>query len=392
MKKRVIQFGAGNIGRSFIGQLFSSAGYEVVFVDINEKVIQELNRRRGYEVVIKQNDAEDEILHVKDVRAIHASQTEAVIREIMEAELIVTSVGKQALRHIMPTIAAGILNRFTRPNAPVLNIILAENMLEGNRVVTQLLSEELGTSSFLLRKVGIIETSIGKMVPIMPREITEKDPLLVYGEPYSTLIIDARAFLGPLPEIDGLKAVDPIEAYVDRKLFIHNLGHAALAYIGFKTHPSKTYLYEVIEDPAIALQVRSCMQQAATALERLYPEVFTHKQLDEHIEDLLHRFSNRALKDTIYRVGKDLGRKLHITDRVLGAMKLCIRFDLPFDRIAEVFNAALGFKASDQEGVRFPADVEFINKAQSQPIEELLKTECGLEDSKLLAQVVRQLR
>jgi len=47
-KKKMIQFGAGNIGRSFIGQLFSRSGYEVVFVDINKELIKEVNKKRVF--------------------------------------------------------------------------------------------------------------------------------------------------------------------------------------------------------------------------------------------------------------------------------------------------------------------------------------------------------
>ena len=35
-EKKILIFGAGKIGRSFIGQLFSRAGYELVFIDANK--------------------------------------------------------------------------------------------------------------------------------------------------------------------------------------------------------------------------------------------------------------------------------------------------------------------------------------------------------------------
>ena len=53
LHNKIVIFGAGKIGRSFIGQLFSRAGFEVVFIDINKEVIKELNRRKSYDVIIK---------------------------------------------------------------------------------------------------------------------------------------------------------------------------------------------------------------------------------------------------------------------------------------------------------------------------------------------------
>lgn len=43
-----LQFGAGNIGRGFIGALLNQANYEIYFLDVNENLISELNKRGSY--------------------------------------------------------------------------------------------------------------------------------------------------------------------------------------------------------------------------------------------------------------------------------------------------------------------------------------------------------
>lgn len=48
--KRAIHFGAGKIGRGFIGALLSQAGYEVCFAEADSQLVDEINRRRGYTV------------------------------------------------------------------------------------------------------------------------------------------------------------------------------------------------------------------------------------------------------------------------------------------------------------------------------------------------------
>ena len=48
--KKAVMYGAGNIGRGFIGQLFSESGYEVAFIDVNREIIDQLNRDGQYPV------------------------------------------------------------------------------------------------------------------------------------------------------------------------------------------------------------------------------------------------------------------------------------------------------------------------------------------------------
>jgi len=127
-KKKMLQFGAGNIGRSFIGQLFSRSGYEVVFVDINKELVKELNKKRVYKLVIKRNELPDEIILIENIRAIDSFDKEAVIREIVDADIIATAVGKHALPQIVPVIALGLQLRYKKRGKNPLDIIIAENL------------------------------------------------------------------------------------------------------------------------------------------------------------------------------------------------------------------------------------------------------------------------
>lgn len=40
---KAIMYGAGSIGRGFIGALFSDLGYEVVFIDVNDWLVDTMN-------------------------------------------------------------------------------------------------------------------------------------------------------------------------------------------------------------------------------------------------------------------------------------------------------------------------------------------------------------
>jgi len=152
----------------------------------------------------------------------------------------------------------------------------------------------------------------------------EKNPLMVYAEPYNTLILDRKGFKSPIPDIKGLAPKDNIKAWVDCKAFIHNLGHATAAYYGFYKHPDAVYIYEILDDFDVFQFTREVMIQSALTLHVAYSDDFTIYDLEEHIDDLLMRFQNKALQDTIYRVGHDLTRKLRSDDRFMGAIHLAI--------------------------------------------------------------------
>ena len=127
MTKKLVLFGAGNIGRSFIGQLFSLGGYEIVFVDIDPVLIRALNEENRYAVVVKENDKDDESIPVEHVRAVDGREINNVAREIETATLLATAVGKGALKAVVPGIAAGIDRRYSS-GLPPIDIILAENV------------------------------------------------------------------------------------------------------------------------------------------------------------------------------------------------------------------------------------------------------------------------
>jgi len=377
-KKKMVQFGAGNIGRSFIGQLFSRSGYEVVFIDINKELVKELNKKRAYKLVIKRNELPDEIILIENIRAINGYDKEAVIREIVDTDILATAVGKNALPQIVPVIAQGLQWRDEKRRKNPLDIIIAENF----RNVADYLRKELKSLLPLEypfdELVGLIESSIGKMVPLMKEEDKKKDLLWIFAEPYNTLIVDKKGFKTPLPQIRDLRAVENIKAYVDRKLFIHNLGHSAAAYLGYQYDSKMTYIYEALELPEIYKIVREGMKQSAVALNEAYPKDLALQDLQNHIDDLLFRFQNKSLRDTIFRVGRDLYRKLDKNERLVGSMLLAQKQNAPYHKIKRVFYAALNFKAKDQKGEMYPLDKIFFQREYPRGLKHILKSVCHL--------------
>jgi mannitol-1-phosphate 5-dehydrogenase len=387
-EKSIAIFGAGKIGRSFIGQLFSLAGYQVIFIDVDQRIINELNRRNRYCVVIKSEN--EEVIEIFNVHGINSNSKDAVIETIANCSILATCVGKNALPIILPVLAKGVEKRFAiQPGFP-LDIILAENVRDACVLMSEGLKSLLGAGFPVDTYIGFIETSIGKMVPIMPKEVEQKDPLLAFAEPYNTLILDKNGFKNPIPDVPGLAPKENIKAWVDRKAFIHNLGHATAAYYGHFLYPDALYLYEVLEDRKVLQFTKSVMHQSAEILKATYPEDFSASDLEDHIEDLISRFRNKALRDTIFRIGQDLPRKLGPDDRFVGLVRLAISHRMNYDKILKAMTYAFFFKTCNEDDKRSCQDLLFDNYL-SNGIESVLLNVCGFDhrkDKKLIRKFI----
>jgi mannitol-1-phosphate 5-dehydrogenase len=378
---KIVVSGAGNIGRSFVGQLFARAGYRVVFVDVDTSLIAALNREGRYRIEVR--DRNPDTIWVEGVSALDGRNTEAVGKELAAADIAATAVGASALPHIYPTIASGLLLRH-QTGMPPLDIIICENLRNAAEAFAAGLRALLPDDFPLAQSVGLIETSIGKMVPIMPEEARRQDPLLLYAEAYNTLILDAKAFKNPIPDVPGLDPKQNMAAYVDRKAFIHNCGHAACAYLGYLANPAWRYTWQAVADERVQEATRTVMWESARALIHRYPDEFTEVNQRDHIEDLLLRFANQALGDTIYRVGRDLPRKLAREDRMIGALLMDAAEGVPAPFTALATAAGFLFRATDEHGEMFPADARFAQDLVSKGIEWALAAVCGLDSSRPL--------
>lgn len=384
----LLHIGAGNIGRSFVGPLFLNAGHEVVFADVNTELVDELNRRGSYDLVVCHPDKGLERKRISGVRAINANDSNRLRHEAMRAYVISTSVGAASLPRVLDSVFQALKGR-TDP----VDLLFAENAPGIAELARECMAKHQESA---LPPVGLIETSIGKMVPIMPEEIRKADPLQVRAEPYNILICDAEGWVCGLPDVPGLHGVKNISAYVHRKLFVHNLGHGAVAYLGYQNDPNCTKIADALQMPIVRSGVAASMECAVKALSVAYPEEFTLDALTDHVQDLITRFENPWLGDTIYRVGRDLPRKLGRTERIIGAMQFCIAHGVEPSAIASVAAAALGFRATDEHGALFPSDYDFVQKvARMGPIETLKDvshlSENNHNDSQILCLIRRQL-
>ncbi|MFW5787628.1 MAG: mannitol dehydrogenase [Halanaerobiaceae bacterium] len=324
MKKAVI-FGAGKIGRGFLGQLFYESGYETVFVELDQKLVNQINQKKSYPVKIVSPGQKKEVT-VKNVEAIQAHDQKKIAAEIADTDLVATAVGVGALPRIVGTLVAGFRCRWEKESFAPLNIILCENLVDADSYLEKHILEKLSSKEKKIyqENVGLVRASIGRMVPEVPAEVKEEHPLAVVVEPYDKLPVDKAGIKGPEPELKNMIPFSPFDFYIKRKLYMHNMAHAVTAYLGNRY--GYDYIWEAISDPAIKYITAKALQEAAVALAREY-QVSLEKLL-AFGDNLIFRFNNQVLGDTVGRVGRDLKRKLSSDDRLVGTINLCRKHNL----------------------------------------------------------------
>ena len=317
---KAVMYGGGNIGRGFIGMLLSTSGYDVTFVDVAAPVVDTLNRDHCYPVRIISNEGHQDI-NVERVSAVNGNDGVAVAQAIADADIMATAVGVNVLKFIIPNLVAGIRLR-KELGRPPFNIIICENLMDANKIIEGMLKEHLTAEeqAWFDTNIGLVEASIGRMVPVQTDEMKDGNPMRVCVESYGFLPVDKDAFKGELPQIRGMVPFSPFDFYLKRKLYIHNMGHATCAYLGDLL--GLEYIYQSIDRDDVYIIVRGAMEASARALSKKYGVDLD--SILQHITDLLNRFTNAALKDTCKRVGGDPARKLSPHDRLIGSSTLAL--------------------------------------------------------------------
>ena len=341
--KKAVHFGAGNIGRGFIGLLLSQAGYHVSFVDVAAPLVNDINALGKYNVQIF---GETEKTLVENVSAINSNENlDALLDAIVEADIVTTAIGPNILKFIAPNIAKGLTKRVAVNKTP-LNIIACENMVGGSTVLKNFVYENLSddVKPEVQKLIGFPDAAVDRIVPLQKNY----EKLLVKVEPYAEWDVDSNGVVGELPAIKGMTLVDNLGAYIERKLFTVNTGHASIAYLAYqKGLPD---ISSAMRDEDIVAAARAVWAETSALLIDKYGfDPFVHQK---YVMTTEKRFKNPEISDEVTRVARGPKRKLSAGDRLVSpAMQLIERGKTPV-ALAKVIAAALKFDyAEDKEAV-----------------------------------------
>lgn len=371
--KRAIQFGAGNIGRGFIGGLLSKSGYHVVFADVNTAILDAINRDKKYKILIKDVDCfEEEITNISAV----SSLSEDILKEIETAEIITTAVGPLVLPRIAPTIAKGISSRRTKNINTELNIIACENAVCASDLLKEEVLKHLDKEDkeYVNQYVGFPNSSVDRIVPPCKND----NPLDVTVEKFYEWNVEKSGFKGEIPTIEGMNLVGNLMAYVERKLFTLNTGHAITAYLGY-INGYKT-VDESIADEKILDVVKNAMRESGQGLAKKH-----NLDLEKHyiyIDKIINRFKNPHLNDDVMRVGREPLRKLSSKDRLIKPLSTAKSYDIDVDNLIIGVSAALHYDNKEDK-----QSIELQNYIKELGVKDALVKVSGINNDDVLDKV-----
>lgn len=352
-----LHFGAGNIGRGFIGLLLSDSGYKVIFSDVNQEIVKELQVRGEYTVTLA-NETHDQ-LHVKGVTAIDGTNLQIVADTVAKADIVTTAVGVNILKHIAKGIALGIEQRLATGATP-LHIIACENAIGGSSQLKDHVYSYLSDDAKVKANqfVAFPNAAVDRIVPIQHNE----DPLAVTVEPFHEWVIDESAMLDGYKIIEGVHYVKDLQPYIERKLFTVNTGHCTAAYLGnLKGYET---IQQAMADDEVVHDVRATLAESGGALIARYQ--FNKAEHQSYIDTIIERFRNIELTDEVTRVGRSPIRKLSPNDRLVRPALLALEEGIEPIYLTKVMAAALRFDDSDDpEAVDIQRSVKEIGLSQT---------------------------
>ncbi|MBA4493051.1 mannitol-1-phosphate 5-dehydrogenase [Paenactinomyces guangxiensis] len=339
---KALHFGAGKIGKGLIGNLLNKTGYEVCFVDVNQEMIDCINKRNSYSVELL--DEEHSVEIISPVSALNSiTQKEKVIEAIVNVDIITTSVGVVNLPNIARVLAEGLLDRIAQ-NRKKIDVIANENAINASltlkKEIEQIISVEEMTQ--INSHVGFPNSAIDRLA--LSKKGDQGEIALV--EPFFEWVINKSEMVNfDLPLISNAIYVENLKPYIERKLYIVNMGHAATAYLGFLTGEST--IAKALRNPEVERIVRAAMVESSQYMIETYRS--DSQEMIEFIEKTLKRFKNSNISDEILRVGRSPIRKLGYEERLVKPARELFKLGLPFENLAASIAAGYLFNNPEDE-------------------------------------------
>lgn len=374
--KQAVHFGAGNIGRGFIGEILFENGFEIAFVDVNETIIDALNQRHAYEIEIAEEGQRH--IAVSGVRGINNRlNPEEVVTAISRADLVTTAIGPNILPFIAGLVAQGIEARRQAGNTQPLDVLACENMIGGSAFLYEEVKKHLSEEglAYAAEFVGFPNAAVDRIVPAQSHE----DPLFVVVEPFNEWVVETQGMKNPDLKLEGVHYEADLEPFIERKLFSVNSGHATSAYTG--AHFGATTILEALQNPEVKSKVETVLAEIRSLLIAKWN--FDEQALVAYHKVIISRFENPYIVDDIARVARTPIRKLGYDERFIRPIRELRERSLSYDNLLATVSYIFGYKdETDEQSVQLQALL------QEKSLPEVVAEVTGLTDPVLIEEIV----
>ncbi|MCJ1308275.1 hypothetical protein MMC25_001928 [Agyrium rufum] len=372
--KKAVHFGGGNIGRGFVGEKLFQSGYEVVFVDVMDKIIESLQNTKSYTVTEIGGDGE-KVATISNYRAINSKYNEKeVIEEIATADIVTCAVGPNILKFIAPVIAKGI---DARTSSTPLAVVACENAIGATDTLAGFIKDPKNTQAARLgdidNRARFANSAIDRIVPAQDADAG----LNIKIESFYEWIVEQSPFKGhPHPDISAITWVDDLVPYIERKLFTVNTSHAAAAYYGHN-RGIKT-IHEAMENKEIHDIVLDALKETSKLI--VGKHGISVDSQKAYVKKIITRISNPYLEDVVERVGRAPLRKLSRKERFVGpATELAAQGE---DVSSLIGCIEMAFRFQNVEGD--DESVELAKIVAANEPKAIVEKVCGLTESDAL--------
>lgn len=313
-KIRAVHFGAGNIGRGLIAQIYQQNKFDIIFIDKNPKNISKFEKFQRYDINFF--DTEKSIT-IKNFSLFSVEDEKKVIRWLRKATIVSTSIGVGNLDYLVDLFEKAYKNY---PLDQHVQVICFEN---GYRISTEFRKKV--KKMIKNDSVDFLDVVVDRIVPAQ-----NNFDWSIKTESFYEIIADGtqhrpRTWLS----LSGVKYSRNLNAYIHRKLILVNAAHTLIGLLGHK------YNYELIEnalkDQRILNIVKKYQYECIDALLAEHPEEFTKDDLKEYAQQTLLRFVNPNLKDSNERVIRNPITKMQTNERFMMALNLALKHNLQHD-------------------------------------------------------------
>lgn len=380
-QKKVVQIGAGKIGRGYVAELFQNAGYEIVFLDYSKELVDALNEQGWYTISKRSADGDFSKTIVRGFQAYNTQdELEQCIEALADTNYVSINVYPDAAKSIGHMIGAAIKRRIENNNFTTMDCIIGVNFLNSSVILHDYAKEMLSTDqelAYLEEKVGFIEGLVGRNGAPPTPEMLEEDPLICNSSDSDAMTIDRDTFKGKPPEGVNFILKENVPAWMVHKIWIANMSHCMKALMGAKK--GYTYIGECDADDYIMRCTMLAKKEAEFALHEMYGlsyEAMEEASPSAREQDRLRNKEVLLLnKDTIARVCADMIRKLSKEDRLVGPALAAYQYGrMPYFLVKGI---AMGFFYVNPEDA---TTIEINDYLQENGIEKAITKYCGLSD------------